>query len=75
LAAAVRPLIAAHSGQSGLYPLAKGRDAFAARLALTETAQRSLDLAVTAREQIIVGRSLIAHDPHSCKPGKQGEGC
>jgi hypothetical protein len=39
------------------------------------SAQRSLDLAMTAREQIILRRSLIAQDQHPCKPGKQSEGC
>ena len=35
---------AAHSGLSGAYPLSRGKDAFLARLALAETAERSLDV-------------------------------
>ena len=44
LAAAVRPRVAAHPGQSGLHALPDGREALAARLALADAAQRSLDV-------------------------------
>src|SRR5580765_2088508 len=41
---AVVPLAGAHPGLSGAYPLARGVDAFVARLALAESADRSLDV-------------------------------
>src|SRR5512138_3047469 len=36
--------VAAHPGRSGIYPLADGRDAFAARIVLARAAERSLDV-------------------------------
>jgi putative cardiolipin synthase len=44
LGAAVAPLVQAHPALSGIYPLAEGRDAFAARALLAHRAERSLDL-------------------------------
>src|SRR5712675_240135 len=44
LAAMARPRVAAHPGQSGVFSLAPGRDAIAARLVLADAAQRSLDV-------------------------------
>jgi len=44
LGAAIAPLAQAHPGLSGIYPLAEGRDAFAARVLLAQRAERSLDL-------------------------------
>jgi putative cardiolipin synthase len=44
LGLAVAPLVAAHPGQSGVYALAEGRDAFAARAVLAHAAKRSLDV-------------------------------
>lgn len=44
LGTAIAPLAAAHPGLSGVYPLAAGRDAFAARALLARRAERSLDL-------------------------------
>ena len=41
---AVVPLAAAHPGLSGVHVLADGRDAFAARITMAETAERSLDV-------------------------------
>ncbi|NHZ33551.1 phospholipase D family protein [Massilia rubra] len=41
---ALAPLNAAHPGMSGLYSLANGRDAFAARAMLANAAERSLDV-------------------------------
>jgi putative cardiolipin synthase len=38
------PLVAAHPGQSGLYPLQYGVEAFVARLVLAEAAEKSLDV-------------------------------
>lgn len=44
LGQAVAPLAAAHPGRSGVIPLVDGRDAFAARVLLARSAQRSLDV-------------------------------
>jgi putative cardiolipin synthase len=41
---AVLPLAAAHPGLSGVHVLTDGRDAFAARLLMADTAERSLDV-------------------------------
>jgi putative cardiolipin synthase len=41
---ALRPALAEHEGLSGVYPLADGVDAFAARMALSAAAERTLDL-------------------------------
>ncbi|UOD29486.1 phospholipase D family protein [Massilia violaceinigra] len=44
LGTALAPLNAAHPGMSGLYSLASGRDAFAARAMLANAAERTLDI-------------------------------
>jgi putative cardiolipin synthase len=44
LGRAVAPLIAAHAGVSGVYPVRDARDAFAARYLLAGAAERSLDV-------------------------------
>ena len=44
LGQAMAPLLAAHPGKSGVYALADGRDAFAARAVLANSAQSSLDV-------------------------------
>lgn len=44
LGLAIAPLVAEHPGKSGVYALADGRDAFAARNVLANAAQRSLDV-------------------------------
>jgi putative cardiolipin synthase len=44
LGAGVTPLVQAHPGLSGIYPLVDGRDAFAARALLANHAERSIDL-------------------------------
>ncbi|MDQ1811741.1 phospholipase D family protein [Massilia sp. CCM 9210] len=44
LGTALAPLNAAHPGMSGLYSLANGRDAFAARAMLANAAERTLDI-------------------------------
>ena len=41
---AVAPLLVAHPGRSGVYALVDGRDAFAARAVLANSARRSLDV-------------------------------
>ncbi len=53
------PQIQAHPGLSGIYPLREGRDAFLARLALAETAQRSLDVQYYIWHDDISGRLLL----------------
>lgn len=44
LGQAIAPRVAAHAGQSGVYPLLEGRDAFAARALLARAAERTLDI-------------------------------
>lgn len=44
LGRAISPLVSAHPGKSGIYPLRDARDAFAARAFLAETADRCLDV-------------------------------
>jgi cardiolipin synthase C len=40
----IQPLARAHPGKSGIFPLPLGRDAFAARMALAEAAESTLDI-------------------------------
>jgi cardiolipin synthase C len=56
---ALRPRVAAHPGQSGLHALADARDALAARLALADTAQRSLDVQYFIWNKDMAGKALI----------------
>ncbi|MBA4094770.1 MAG: hypothetical protein C0489_11885, partial [Candidatus Accumulibacter sp.] len=44
LGQAIAPLAAVHPGRSGVHPLIDGRDAFAARILLARSAERSLDV-------------------------------
>jgi putative cardiolipin synthase len=44
LGRALAPVLAEHSGKTGIYPLTTGRDAFAARGLLAGAAERSLDV-------------------------------
>jgi putative cardiolipin synthase len=44
LGRALEPVVAAHPGESGIYPLRDARDAFAARALLARAAERTLDL-------------------------------
>src|SRR5512143_1317561 len=44
LGRAIAPLVAAHPGTTGVFPLEDARDAFAARMLLARSAQRSLDV-------------------------------
>jgi putative cardiolipin synthase len=44
LGRAISPLVQAHPGKSGTYPLADARDAFAARALLARAAERTLDI-------------------------------
>src|SRR4029078_6979081 len=41
---AIHPMVAAHPGLSGIYPLPDARDAFAARQLLARAAERTLDI-------------------------------
>ena len=61
LAAAVRPRVAAHPGQSGLHALPDGREALAARLALADAAQRSLDVQYYIWNKDLAGKVLLEH--------------
>jgi putative cardiolipin synthase len=61
LAAAVRPRIAAHVGQSGLHTLLDGREALAARVALADAAQRSLDVQYFIWNKDMSGKVLLEH--------------
>jgi putative cardiolipin synthase len=59
LGQAVAPLLAAHPGKSGVYALADGRDAFAARAVLANAAQRSLDVQYYIWHNDITGALLL----------------
>jgi cardiolipin synthase C len=61
LVAAVRLRVAAHPGQSGLHALPDGRDALAARLALADAAQRSLDVQYFIWNKDLAGKVLLEH--------------
>jgi putative cardiolipin synthase len=61
LAAAVRPRVAAHPGQSGLHELPAGEGALAARLALADAAQRSLDVQYFIWNKDMAGKVLLEH--------------
>jgi len=56
---AIAPLVATHPGQSGIYPLAAGRDAFAARALLAASAERSLDLQYYIWHKDLTGTLLL----------------
>ena len=56
---AVAPLLAAHPGLSGVYLLADGRDAFAARAVLANSAKRSLDVQYYIWRNDITGALLF----------------
>lgn len=58
LGMAIAPLAAQHPGVSGIYPLADGRDAFAARALLAAAAERSLDVQYYIWRHDLTGRLL-----------------
>lgn len=60
LARAVAPLAQAHPHKSGIYPIASGNGAFAARAALARSAQHSLDLQYYIWRQDNSGQQLLA---------------
>ena len=41
---AIQPLVEAHPGKCGIFPLARGRDAFAARMLLADATEHTLDV-------------------------------
>ena len=59
LGQAFRPLSEQHPGQSGVYLLGDGRDAFVARAVLARLAERSIDLQYYMFHHDTVGRLLI----------------
>ncbi|WP_300758090.1 phospholipase D family protein [Janthinobacterium sp.] len=59
LGLAIAPMAAQHPGVSGIYPLADGRDAFAARALLAAAAQRSLDVQYYIWHEDITGTLLF----------------
>ena len=59
LGMAIAPLAAQHPGVSGIYPLADGRDAFAARALLAAAAERSLDVQYYIWHKDITGTLLF----------------
>jgi cardiolipin synthase C len=61
LGRALGPLQGAHPGLSGAYPLSRGQDAFLARLALVEAAERSLDVQYYIWRNDSTGRVLVDH--------------
>jgi putative cardiolipin synthase len=58
LAEYVQRRLATHPGQSGLHPLADAHDALAARLALADTAERSLDVQYFIWNKDMTGKVL-----------------
>jgi putative cardiolipin synthase len=61
LAATVRPRLAAHPGLSGLHELPLGEGALAARMALADAAQRSLDVQYFIWNKDMAGKVLLEH--------------
>ena len=58
LGAAVRQRVAAHPGESGIHSLSDAHDALAARIALADAAQRSLDLQYFIWNKDLVGQGV-----------------
>lgn len=63
------PLIAKHPKKSGVYLLHKGMDAFIARLALIEIAERSLDVQYYIWHNDLTGKVLHNHLLHAADRG------
>src|SRR3954447_23764325 len=61
LATIVRPRFKAHPGQSGLHELPIGEGALAARLALADAAQRSLDVQYYIWNKDMAGKVMLEH--------------
>ena len=60
LAQAIAPLVEQHPDHSGVYPLAEGLDAFAARYLLISLAERSLDIQYYIWQNDMSGRLLFS---------------
>jgi putative cardiolipin synthase len=59
LAKYVQPLLVAHPGQSGSHAMPNGQDSFAARIALANAAQRSLDVQYFIWSRDLTGQALL----------------
>ena len=59
LGRSITPLLEAHPGLSGIYPLADSRDAFAARARLSVVAERTLDVQYYIWEKDMTGTLLF----------------
>ncbi len=59
LAQSVAPQVTAHPGQSGFYLLVSGKEAFEARMALIQQAQKSLDLQYYAAMEDRTGHAIL----------------
>ncbi|MGM0403502.1 MAG: phospholipase D family protein [Thermodesulfobacteriota bacterium] len=59
LGKAIAPLAAEHPGKSGIYPLQHPHDAFAARMLLAKTAERTLDIQYYIWRRDISGTLLL----------------
>ena len=59
LGQAIQPLVDAHPGVSGIYPLPDSHDAFAARARLAQVAQRTLDVQYYIWENDMTGMLLF----------------
>ena len=60
LGRAVSAEVATHQGKSGIYPLADGRNAFAARVLLAQAAERTLDVQYYIWHKDMTGTLLFA---------------
>jgi len=60
LGRAIAPRLAQHPGRSGIRPLGDGHDAFAARMLLARTAERTLDVQYYIWDDDNSGRMLLA---------------
>jgi len=63
------PLVKSHPGESGLYPLSSGIDAFTARMLLTDLATRSLDMQYYIWHGDNTGRLLLNRVLHAAERG------
>lgn len=54
-------LLAGHENQTGIYPLADGKDAFVARIALIEGAKHTLDVRYYILHDDVTGRLLLQY--------------
>ncbi len=59
LGKAISPMVEAHPGVSGIYPLPDARDAFAARVLLAQAAEHTLDVRYYIWRNDISGTLLL----------------